>query len=364
MMLAACATAPPCPYVPPGTTTERCPVCVQSESIIANGEGARVPSFSRAPEPDATDWSGESLPEQMPAPRLYVRCRPCNCAANGTLEPYDAWRAVNEQAYTRLRTAHAPYPVAIVPGFHGSPLVTRYRVRKALQLLQRGWVAAIIFSGGYRRGGVHEGAEMFEVAAGLAAQMGIDVSNRMFIEPCACRTSTNVRDSLRMMAAMRLPRGVLVTEARMTGQAMVLSSDFDALAEEDLQCHVGRISHLRGPTIPAGPADPNGCRPTISLTNNYFTVLIPRREAVLFWVSPFGRLPDGTIHSALECGVGSARIAECEPDAPEADGACLPLLGHADLRCEPPPAANSHEPAATTHAAPATQPSTNTPPRP
>ena len=331
-----CAAAPPCPYVPSGTSAAACPVCVMRDTVIANDEGARVPDFNRDAAGDPSDWSGTALPEAMPPARLYVRCRPCDCNAAGRLEPYDEWRPLNERAYARLRTTRAPYPVAIVPGFHASPWVSRFRVRKALELLAHGWVGALLLSGGHRRGGRNEAAEMVLMAAGIGAQMGIDVSDRLLVEPCACRTSTNVRNSLRMMAALRLPRGVLVTETRITGQGNLFALDFDGLVQSDLQCPIGRMTYLRGPARISVPGFANGCHASLGVNHLPGEMLIPRREPVVYWVSPFTKLPDGVVHSAMECGAGASRIAECEPDDAAEDAACTPILGRSDQWCAEP----------------------------
>ena len=111
-----------------------------------------------------------------------------------------------------------------------------------------GWAAALLVSGGHRRGGFNEARRMLEIAQALAREERIDLRDRVFVEPCATRTSTNLRNSLRMMAAFGLERGLLVTESKVTGQATVFASDLDALVRRDLRCAVGRVSHLYGMT--------------------------------------------------------------------------------------------------------------------
>src|SRR3990172_6087219 len=213
-LLAACGSAPPrCPWAP--ETGLPCPVCRTRSDLEALGEDVPLPALRRPPRRDRVAfWSGATLPADPPAPSLYVRCRPCDCSTAGTIEPWDAWNDINRRAYARLRTASAPYPVAIVPGFHGGGYILRYRVRIALGLLRHGWVSALVLSGGHRRGAANEARRMLDAARDIAAEERIPVADRLFVEPCACHTTTNLRNSLRMMAAMKLPRGLLVTDAK------------------------------------------------------------------------------------------------------------------------------------------------------
>ncbi len=293
------------------------------------------PSLRRPPRGDRVAfWSGAELPEQPPSPSLYVRCRPCDCTAQGEIGPWDGWDEVNRRAYAKLRTARAPYPVAIVPGFHGGGYVMRYRLRKAMQLLRHGWVAALVVSGGHRRGSANEARRMLDAAREIGAEERIDVGDRVFVEPCACHTTTNLRNSLRMMAAMGLPRGLLVTDSKVSGQAQVFSTDLDGLVARDLRCAVGRVTHLLGATsLQRWPGGADGCRPTIGFRHNPLWFALPRREPVVYWVSPFSRIA-GSPRSALDCGGGGPRVAACEPDDQDPwNAACLPPL-EGEGRCE------------------------------
>ena len=171
---------------------------------------------------------------------------------------------------------------------------------------------------------------MLEYARARATAEHIDVTDRIFIEPCACRTTTNLRNSLRMMAAMGLDRGLLVTDSKVSAQSSVFSTDLDALVARDLECAVGRVSHLLGATtLQRLPYGDNGCRPLVSFRHNPIWFALPRREPVVYWVSPFTRV-GGMRRSALDCGPGSERIAAIEPDDQDPwSGACLPPLGGA-----------------------------------
>ena len=225
-----------------------------------------------------------------PLERMFTAV-PASVRQRGYSNPYDAWREINERAYSRLRLSRAAYPIAIVPGFHSAPFIMRERTRTALDLLQNGWVSALMFSGGYRRGGRHEALLAMDEARSLAASMHLDVRDRIFIEPCACHTVTNIRNGFRMLAAMGIQRALLITESRITGQAAVIAQAFDKLARDELHCFVGRMSYLRGPVIPSLPGDANGCRPILSLVHNPITLLVPRREPVAYWVSAVRAVP-------------------------------------------------------------------------
>lgn len=332
-LLGACGSAPPrCPWAP--ETGLPCPVCRPRGELEALGEDVSLPSLRRPPRRDRVAfWSGASLPEQPPAPSTYVRCRPCDCAETATLAPWDEWDEINRSAYAKLRTASAPYPVAIVPGFHGGGYILRYRVRIALRLLRQGWVSALVLSGGHRRGGANEARQMLDAAREMAQSEHVDVADRLFVEPCACHTTTNLRNALRLMAAMKLPSGLLVTDSKVSGQASVFSTDLESLVAEDLDCPVGRVAHMLGTTsLQRFPGSSNGCRSTFGFRHNPIFFAVPRREPVVYWVSPFQTLR-GTRLSALDCGPGSARIRACEPDDQDPfTSACLPALV-GDGRC-------------------------------
>jgi len=292
------------------------------------GQAIPMPSLRRPPREDRVRfWSGDSLPPEAPAPATYIHCRPCDCGSDGRLAPWAEWDELNRRAYAHLRGARSPYPVAIVTGFHGGGYILRYRVGIALDLLRNGWVSALVLSGGHRRGGSNEARQLLDQTRSLAGQRGVDVEDRLLVEPCACHTATNVRNSLRLMAAMHLETGLLVSDSKVSSQASVFSSDFDATVARDLHCAVGRMSHLLGTTaLQRMPGGRNGCRPTFGFRHNPITFLLPRREPVLFWVSPFTSL-GGTRLSALDCGPGSAKMRACEPDDQDPfAGACLPPL--------------------------------------
>jgi len=212
--------------------------------------------------------------------------------------------------------------------------VPRYRVGLALELLRHHWVAALLLSGGHRRGGASEARRMLDIVRQDAAEQHIDVADRIFVEPCATRTSTNLRNSLRMMAAIGLDRGLLVTESKMTGQASVFASDLDGLVARDLRCAVGRVSHLWGMTsLMRAPGADQGCRAPLSLRHNYLLFALPRREPVIYWVSPFTRMRGARL-SALDCGAGGPAVRRWEPDDQNPwHGECLPPV-HPEQRCE------------------------------
>jgi hypothetical protein len=324
----------PCPFAP---GREPCPVCRPDTRLREIGEIAPVPDLKDPPDPrKVLFWSGEGLPDEPPDPRSYVRCRPCDCTSGGAVEPWDAWDELNRRAYAKLRSARAPYPVAIIPGFHGGGFIASYRLKIGLKLLRAGWVAALLVSGGHQRGGHNEARYLVERAHQLADRYDVDVTDRILVEPCACRTITNLRNSLRMMAAMHLPHGLLVSDAQMSGQAATFSSNLDGLVARDLDCPVGRVAYLMGYT-PLGRwgEDGNGCQAPITLTNNPVLFILPNRRLAMFWVSPFTPVGEKRL-SALTCGAGSDRIASCEPDDQDPyEAACLSVRGQEGLACEP-----------------------------
>jgi hypothetical protein len=137
-----------------------------------------------------------------------------------------------------------------------------------------------------------------------------------------------------MMAAMQLPRGIFVTDAKMSGQAQIFSSDLEGLVARDLRCAVGRVSHLVGTTpLPRLPGSDDGCRATLGFRHNPIMFGLPRREPVLYWVSPFTPMGETRL-SALECTAGSARLVACEPDDqdPWRDQCLPPLRGSGRCR--------------------------------
>lgn len=333
VLVLSCTSAVParCPWAP--QVGAPCPTCRTGPELGAVGEMVAVPSLRRPPGPNVPTWSGENLPVEPPSPTQYIRCRPCDCGTDGRIVPWDDWAAVNRYAYARLRTARAPYPVAIVPGYHAGTIVPAYRVGIALDLLKQGWVSALILSGGHRRGGASEARRMLDLVHEIAHDRDIDVDGRVFVEPCASRTSTNLRNSLRMMAAFGLPRGILVTESHVTGQASVFASDLDGLVARDLQCAVGRVSHLFGMTsLMRTPGSRQGCRSPLTPRNNYLLFALPRREPVLFWVSPYTRIAGARL-STLDCGPGGPAVQRWEPDDQDPwTSACLPPI-RAMARC-------------------------------
>jgi len=311
----------------------RARVCQRREEIVAAGEPFIVPAGKKVPA-DTPLWDGVELPAQPPDPSTYVRCRPCTCGAQGTLESLREWRELNTRAYERLRSARAVYPVAIIPGFHARGPVSTYRLAAGLELVQRGWAAALILSGGHRRGGFNEARAMLDKARELAASMKLDLEGRVFVEPCATRTITNLRNSLRMMAALGLRYGLLVTESKMTGQANVFYTGLETLVPQELRCPVGRVSFLSGDgPLPRMGEHDTGCQPPPTLLSNPVGFLFPIRRPSIFWVSPWSR-DEGQLHSALECGGGSPKLTALEPDDedPAAEG-CLPVVGRDDFGC-------------------------------
>ena len=186
------------------------------------------------------------------------------------------------------------------------------------------------------RSGQNEARYLYERAHELAKRYDVDVTDRILVEPCACKTITNLRNGLRMMAALSIPHGLLISDAQMSGQAAVFSTQLDELVEQDLACPVGRMSYLMGYTPWGRWSDTgNGCRAPVTLTNNPMLFLLPNRRLAVFWVSPTMQI-DGEEHSALQCGGGADAISTCEPDDQDPHTAgCLPLGDSADLACEP-----------------------------
>lgn len=292
-----------------------------------------MPSFRRPPGIGVAMWSGGTLPAEMASPSQYVRCRPCTCGRDGRIVPWDDWHTINRAAYARLRRAWAPYPVAIVTGFHGLGVIGRYRIELALRLLAQRWVAALVFTGGHRRASTSEVEWMLGQARRRAAELGIDVRDRIFVEPCATRSITNLRNTMRMMAALGIPNGLLVSDSKVSGQAAVWSSDLDALVERQLGCPVGRITHLLGSTPLWRVGLGNGCRAPFGTRHNPAIMMLPRREPVIFWASPFTPTAGRTM-SALECGAGSAEVRAIEPDDRDPfTSSCLPALGRRGMSC-------------------------------
>jgi hypothetical protein len=275
-------------------------------------------------------WDGASLPERMPDPRLFVRCRPCDCS-EGALQPWDDWERLNRRAYAQLRLARAPYPVAIVPGFHAGGPVVWHRLKAALRLLKEGWVGALVLSGGHRRGGYNEARMMLSEVERLAVDLEVDTKDRVFVEPCAVVTLTNFRNSLRMLAALGLEQGVLVTDSKMSGQAMVFYNSIEKIAAEHLACPVGRMTYLFGDgPLPQLIDTDSGCRPRFSIRNNPLGFFLPTLRATVFWVSP--QSADGG--DALACAGGSDRLIDREPDNEDPFSAtCLPMVGRTVLSC-------------------------------
>lgn len=313
------------------------PICRTAEEIHAAGELIAEPHFRRTPRADEVRfWDGHSLPERPPDPRLYVRCRPCDCSTDGRLVPWDDWDEINRRAYVKLRSARAPYPTVIVPGLAGGGAIETHRIRMALRLVKTGWAASLLLSGGHQRSGQSEVKRMLARTAELAEKKKMDIDGRIFVEPCACVTLTNLRNSLRMMGALRLPHGLLLTDSKMSGQAAVFYWDLDKLVARDLDCPIGRVSHVLGPTPLTRVADSgNGCRARLGFMSNPIAFLLPFQRVTVFWVSPDTPSPSGTF-SALSCNGGSERITACEPDdADPFSSACHPMKGRDDLACEP-----------------------------
>jgi len=303
---------------------------------LATGELPALPDISVPPDPAKVRfWEGTTLPASVPDPATYVHCRPCDCASNGELKPWPNWEELNTRAFVKLRQARAPFPVAIIPGFHGGGIVASYRLKIGLKLLRLGWVGALILSGGHRRGGENEARFLYLEAQRLARRYKVDVTDRLFVEPCSCHSITNLRNSLRLMAAMGLEGGLLVTDAQMTAQAGFFANDLDDEIERELQCPVGRMSLLTGFTPLWRIGDEgNGCRAQLSWTNNPLTFLLPNKRLSIFWVSPYLTVA-GERRSALDCKAGNERLFGCEPDNQDAatDG-CLPLVGRTDQLCQ------------------------------
>lgn len=321
------------PSAPP-RPSERPTVCTLREDLQAAGDLVAVPSLDEPPPAGiATAWNGETLPERLPSPESYVRCRPCACDGE-RIQPWREWTEINERAYARLRRAAAPYPVAIVPGFLAGGPIPRFRMSEALQLLRHGWVAALIASGGHRRGGNNEARQLLELAKEIGAAQGIDVTDRVFVEPCATGAVTNLRNGLRMMAALGLPRGLLVTDSKVSGQAWVYYHDIDALATRELRCVPGRMSYLVGDgALPRLDGRDNACQPPLSVRNNPLGFAWPGLKPSIFWVSPRSFV-GGKEDTALSCRGGSPELVAQEPDDEDPFGpTCLPEEGNTDLDC-------------------------------
>lgn len=325
LLLGLFGCAQSCPYVRGGAA---CPLVVGREQArVVEIDAAPappvsaplIPSFFRPPDAAieaGTEWfRGGALAAVAPARLTTAGCVSCDCSQRGRLEPYDDWRAVNIASYARLRETDAPYAIAVVPGYGAATdmglKVTTLRVQAALRLLQQGWVAALMLSGGHQRGGFHEGRFMARIAAELGKELGIDVENRLFIEPCACHTTTNARNSLQMIEAMGLREALLVSEGDSIPHQALWLDQMDAHAAKHLGCYVGRFALLRGSSSSLG----------VPLTRFKCARASKRDEpgcaghgpASVFWISPGGSLPDGRRATAQSCPAGSRDVASCEP---------------------------------------------------
>ena len=136
----------------------------------------------------------------------------------------------------------------IVPGFAGGGMIETHRLRMALRLLKNGWAASMIVSGGHQRSGRSEVKRMLTRARELAKDEKVEIEDRVFVEPCAFVTLTNLRNSLRMLGAFGLPHGLFLTDSKMSGQAAVIYWKLDEQVAQDLDCAIGRVSHVLGPT--------------------------------------------------------------------------------------------------------------------
>lgn len=316
-----------CPY-PGAKGAESCPLVVtrQTARVPPPPPAPRppdpvIPSFFRPPDPvleASAEWFRGDLLKSDPPERLYTpRCVSCDCSKQGKLERYDDWQALNKEAYAELRKQTAPYALAVVPGYGAATeaglAVTRLRVQAALRLLQQGWVAALMLSGGHQRGGFNEARFMARIAEELGKELDIEVKGRLFIEPCACHSVTNARNSLQMLEAMGIHEALLVTEGDSIPHQAPWFTEMDAQAQKHLGCYVGRFAPLRGPTSALG----------VPLTQ-LKCWLRPDREKpgcaghgtpTVFWISPGGRLPGGAPVKAGGCPLGSSKVASCEPKA-------------------------------------------------
>jgi len=319
---------------PDNTPRETPGVCKLRADIVDAGDPFIVADFDRPPAEDRVHfWEGATLPEHPPIdPARYVHCRPCDCQ-NGTVSPWDDWEVINRRAYERLRESKAPYPVAIVPGFV-SNAVSRHRMEEALQLLDEGWVAALVVSGGYRDSGQNLARRMYDLAWEIGQDEQINVLDRIFVEPCSEDPLTNLRNSLRLMQGLGLRYGLLLTDAKMTFQAQVYQDELDERVPLELQCPMGRVSYLWGDGIDNRAEDgATGCRPFLSWRSNVVGFFIASRRPAIFWVSPIVTEDGGG--SALDCGAGAPRIRELEPDDIDPwTGKCLPMVGEQTLECD------------------------------
>lgn len=327
---AACGS--PCPYVAGPKKETPCPIVRDLEEVHPKEKQPQVPSFFAPPRTLEDGFNGRTLSATPPKDLTERSCVSCDCSAQcGPLVPYDNWKQTNLRAYERLRHSEpTPYAIVVVPGYSNlsdGADVLSLRVQAALRLLQEGWVAAMLLSGGHQRGGFSEAAWMYRIVTALADQLHMDVKDRVFLEPCACHTSTNIRNALQILESMGIEKSLLVTEGDSDpGQASWIQ-ELDVLADRDLHCFVGQVTPLRGRVSAATRG--------IAWLHRQFRKKCERTpgegawvdptcpghgSATVFLISPGGTLPDGRHVSAASCGLGSAAIARCETGPP---GRCV-----------------------------------------
>lgn len=318
-------------------------LCQTRGDILAAGDIFEYVDLEEPPDPVRVRfWEGSELPPEPLHPEAYLRCRPCDCASTtGEVQPWSEWEMINRRAFEHLRYARAPYPVVIVPGFFHQGIMI-HRLRWALQLVERGWAAAIMTSGGHQRLGYNWARWMRETAIDLGRrEFGLEMRDRIFVEPCSTQSLTHLRNSLRMMAGLGLRHGLFLVDSKMSMQSHVFFSQLEERVPRELQCSLGRVSYIRGDgPRPRLGDDANGCHPLLSWRSNPFGYLLSSRRAAVFWVSPVS-YHDGAPRSALSCLGGSSDIVETEPDNQDAWlSTCQPRLDDEGLRCDPEEAAS------------------------
>lgn len=283
----------------------------ETDALSQHAALAKVPSFFEPPEQGAT-FDGATL-ASGPIERLTATpgCTTYDCRSGASAYvPFTAWTAINERALARLRGVKGvAYALAVVPGYAGprkTSAVLTLRLQGALRLLQQGWVGALLLSGGYQRGGFCEARYMYEQAQQLAVQLGIDVTDKIFIEPCACHSSSNVRNSLQIMEAMGVTESLLVTE----GDSYPWQASYFYWKDiaDQLGCLVGRIVPLRG-RISMGAVASDFLRDT---ARGGASRRAGTGDVAIFWIAPGSILPDGRRVTARECGPGVRKLARCE----------------------------------------------------
>lgn len=137
----------------------------------------------------------------------------CRCQPRHRGEPLPA----DLNPASPVRDPHARWTFAIVPGFTprlgwraGLHAIARERCDAAIASLERGRIANVIVSGGSVHSPDNEAWLMREylLARGVPAA-------RVFAEPCARHTTTNLRNAGRMLLALGVEEALVLTSDRL-----------------------------------------------------------------------------------------------------------------------------------------------------